>query len=120
MSHRDNFAFECTIHHVPTTLINHKGSHAMITRILICLRYNPSRGVGNSLFTFLIIFRVSGNNKKKPSLQDTRLFVEGPKHEVSASPLQYWCPSSRNGDIKYRYKKFVDSSETDLRRCAKF
>jgi hypothetical protein len=78
----------------------------MITRVLICLRYNPSRGIGNSLILC-------------DRLQDTRLFLEGPEYEVNASPLQCWYPSPTNGHKEDRYKKSAVSSEIARRRRAK-
>ena len=57
--------------------------------------------------------------RKKSSLQDIRLFLEGPEYEVNALPLQRWCPSPTNGDKEDRYKKYVVSSENALRRRAR-
>ena len=57
--------------------------------------------------------------KKNKSLQDTKLFLEGPEYEVNASSLQRWCPNPTNGHKEDQYKKSVVSSENAPRRCAK-
>ena len=88
----------------------------MITSVLICLRYNPSRGVGNSLKNY---FNEVDGQPKLESLQDTRLFPEGRDYEVNASPLRHLCPNPTNGGREDRYKKCVVFSEIVLQRRAK-
>ena len=62
---------------------------------------------------------MDGNQKNKKSLQDTRLFLEGPEYEVNALLPQRWSPSPRNGHKEDRYRKSLVSSEIALQRRAK-
>jgi len=48
-SHGDNFALEGAFADVPETLVDRERSQSVVSRILVGLGDNPSRGVRNSL-----------------------------------------------------------------------
>ena len=49
LAHGNDISLKRALHNIPLTLINHKRCLAVITSVLVCLRYHPCRGIRNTL-----------------------------------------------------------------------